>query len=206
MSEIQTFVLSLITGGSASALVVWLARNWISERLKNSIKHEYDAKLETLKSQLQLAAAERSIRYSKVFEETASTISKTYELLLRATDAVTAYTSLFESETGGTKAERRKIVAARLEEFGTYYRPRKPYLPKPTARQIDVLWQKLHGTSLEFMFKVEQGHDNPSDRKTVEDDPWIKAHNFMSKEVPPILDLLEDDFRRILGLMDAENK
>ncbi len=30
-------------------------------------------------------------------------------------------------------------------------------------------------------------------------DSWVKAHDFMTKEVPPVLELLEDDLRKILG-------
>jgi len=45
-------VLNIVTGGVAGALVVWLLRNWISERLKQSIAHEYSQKLESYKSDL----------------------------------------------------------------------------------------------------------------------------------------------------------
>jgi|GEM_PF-5749007 len=30
----------------------WLFRNWISTRLTNAVRHEYDTKLETIKSDL----------------------------------------------------------------------------------------------------------------------------------------------------------
>lgn len=70
----------------------WLLRNWISERLKASLQHEYAQKLEThkaqlrsqsethiarLKADLEIAAAERSFRFSHVFERTADTIATT---------------------------------------------------------------------------------------------------------------------------------
>jgi hypothetical protein len=43
---------SIISGGAAGALLVWLLRGWISERLQQSIRHEYSQKLETHKSEL----------------------------------------------------------------------------------------------------------------------------------------------------------
>ena len=73
MNEIATIASSV----GLSGLLVWLTKSWISERLKNAIKHEYDEKLETHKAQLkreydkeieefkahlQIAAAERNIR------------------------------------------------------------------------------------------------------------------------------------------------
>lgn len=43
---------SVISGGLAGAVIVWFLRNWISERLKESIKHEYAQKLEAYKAEL----------------------------------------------------------------------------------------------------------------------------------------------------------
>ena len=45
---IQSFVLPVLTSGG----VIWLCREWISARLKASIQHEYDQKLETHKASL----------------------------------------------------------------------------------------------------------------------------------------------------------
>lgn len=42
----------IFSGGLGGALLVWLLRGWISERLKHSIRHEYSQKLETHKAQL----------------------------------------------------------------------------------------------------------------------------------------------------------
>lgn len=46
------FLQSAIPGAVAGAILVWLSRTWISERLRQSISHEYSAKLETLRSDL----------------------------------------------------------------------------------------------------------------------------------------------------------
>ena len=45
-------LLSIFSGGVAGALLVWLLRGWISERLQQSIRHEYSQKLETHKAEL----------------------------------------------------------------------------------------------------------------------------------------------------------
>ena len=45
---IQSFVLPVLTSGG----LIWLFREWISARLKASIQHEYDQKLETHKASL----------------------------------------------------------------------------------------------------------------------------------------------------------
>jgi len=45
-------VLSIISGGAGGALLFFLLREWISERLQQSIRHEYSQKLETHKAEL----------------------------------------------------------------------------------------------------------------------------------------------------------
>jgi hypothetical protein len=40
-------LIALSSGGIASLVIIYLARNWISERLKQSIGHEYAQKLPT---------------------------------------------------------------------------------------------------------------------------------------------------------------
>lgn len=57
MSE---FVLTLIASTSASSVLagvlIWLTRTWLSERLHQSIRHEYNEKLESLKARLSAEA------------------------------------------------------------------------------------------------------------------------------------------------------
>lgn len=53
-STIWTSVITaLASGGVVSAAVNFLLRDWISERLRQSIQHEYSQKLETYKAELQ---------------------------------------------------------------------------------------------------------------------------------------------------------
>ncbi|TSK06592.1 MAG: hypothetical protein FPO08_07985 [Geobacter sp.] len=45
-------IISLISGGASGLIVAWLLRGWISERLQQSIRHEYSQKLENYKAEL----------------------------------------------------------------------------------------------------------------------------------------------------------
>ncbi|GIB78228.1 hypothetical protein FXE82_18925 [Vibrio cholerae] len=44
--------ITILTGGTSGAIISWLARTWISERLKQSISFEYSQKLENYKTDL----------------------------------------------------------------------------------------------------------------------------------------------------------
>lgn len=52
----ERFIINVLSSATISTLLagalIWLLRNWISERLRNSIRHEYDQKIERYKAQL----------------------------------------------------------------------------------------------------------------------------------------------------------
>lgn len=54
MDVIPEFFAQIVPGAVAGAALVWLLRGWISERLRQSISHEYSAKLENHKNELEL--------------------------------------------------------------------------------------------------------------------------------------------------------
>ena len=64
-----------------SGLLVWLCREWISARLRKSIQHEYDVKLEGFKAGYQKFLAENEIRFSWWHEEKAKAIKEIYNEL-----------------------------------------------------------------------------------------------------------------------------
>lgn len=60
----ETIIISLLSSVSSVSLIsvlAYLSRNWIAERLKASIKFEYDSKLEAYKSQI--------VRREQAYEE-----------------------------------------------------------------------------------------------------------------------------------------
>jgi hypothetical protein len=61
------FLVTLISSAAVSAIlasgIIWLTREWISARIKNSIQHEYDQKLESHKAKLN---AENQIAIAKL--------------------------------------------------------------------------------------------------------------------------------------------
>jgi hypothetical protein len=46
------FITNIITSSAVSGILIWISREWISSRIKASIQHEYDQKLEAHKARL----------------------------------------------------------------------------------------------------------------------------------------------------------
>ena len=58
MTDLEQILYSTIGTTALIAAAAWLARNLILERLRNSVRHEFERKLEALKSELRAGEAE----------------------------------------------------------------------------------------------------------------------------------------------------
>lgn len=147
---VSDFVKTLVYLSALSSLLslclVWLLREWLSECLRSSVKHEYEVELaklksgqdaeleihkarsqtenaaviERLKAELRIAAVERQIRFSKLHEEVAECTVEIWRKLKETMGAVGRYTSMLETPSMGTKEERRNKMAHAMEEFQEY--------------------------------------------------------------------------------------
>ena len=206
-------IITVLSSGALSGVLVFLLRDWISERIKASIQHEYEQKLEThkaqlksqsetelvrLKAQLEIAAAERNVQYSRVFEKTADIIAETYGKLLALKDAADDYTQLMEP-SGGSRQKLAEAYRQKAQDFLQYYLPKKIYLPKGTADRIRVFHNTLHRATMQFSMALAVGKS-----QTREPDTYGTLFNEFFKssdQVPKLLVLLEDDFQKHLGLL-----
>jgi hypothetical protein len=228
-----TILYSILSSAAVStalaAAMVWLFQNLISERMKNAIKHEYDAKLEShkaqlraaidtkletykaqlyventaaterLKSQLQIAASEHQIRFTKLHEKVAEVVARTYQCLTRLTSAVEQYVSPIEPAGCPSKEERRMAVGKAMKRFSDYFHPRQLYLPKEIADRIKSFEIMLSGLAQEFKWGVEAG----GDERHPDRDTWPKVETAMREEARPLFIALENEVRSILGVPNA---
>jgi hypothetical protein len=132
MRDVVTVLSSAAFSTALTATLLFLAKTWISERLKNEIKFQYDTKLELhkavqqndlerykaelqgnaerLKSELAISAAENQIRFTKLHETVADVVAELYARLFGVLMAFADYVSLYEHDAMGSKEERRKTL------------------------------------------------------------------------------------------------
>jgi hypothetical protein len=202
------FILTIITSASVSALLIWLAKSWISERLKNAIKAEYDQKLEThkaelkaesdvaienLKSRLSITAIEHQVRFSKLHETRAEVIAETYALLRDLYEKVADYVKIFEPAGDRPKEERRKDVINALNALRAYYPKKQIFLPRETAIKVRNIDTELMQATSQFVYDVELSKRN----ETV--NTWMEIFERMNGKISTAMVELEDEFRELLG-------
>ncbi|WLE97209.1 MAG: hypothetical protein QTN59_21370 [Candidatus Electrothrix communis] len=131
-----------------------------------------------------------------MFDEIALTVTTVYEKIVLFEEAVSNYVSLIEWAEGPSKEERRNITNEKMQDFLTYYKVKKIYLPKETIEKIDAFWQGLYEISIDFLHGVDQKSERG---ETIDLATWKKAHDFTTKEVPNLLKSLDEDLRDIIG-------
>ena len=209
--EILAPVLSSII---TSSIVVWLAKTWLSERLKASIKNEYDQKFELFKSklkaesdvafaqvqaQLQIDNARFKIEYGRIHEKRLEFISELVIKLTTLIESFAHYVSIVEYSSTPPKEDRRKATAESFKEFDIYYRRRRLFLPVSIISQIEEFKKTLYSKSMDFMLFVEQARESGA-TGAKQTDTWMKASKYANEEAPKIIAKLEDEFRKLLGM------
>ena len=89
-----TLLSSAGVSGALSIVLVWLCREWISARLKKSIQHEYDVKLEAFKALQQKELEGYKAGYQQILDEKRITLSWWHEAQAKAVQ--TTYSNIAE--------------------------------------------------------------------------------------------------------------
>jgi hypothetical protein len=206
---------SLAGSGALTATVVWFARSWISERLRNSIKHEYDQKLEAfraalkaehdanferLRTDLRIDAFRQQTRFADLHTRRAETIADTFATLRKLRSAIQRYVTEIDFAREQSREELRQEAATAFQEFEACFLPREIFLPMPTAEKIDGLRRKLFHVAKTFQYGVERGEDEKTGK-----DSWREANDLMGIEANPILEELKVEMRELLGDQPTQN-
>jgi hypothetical protein len=211
-----TYILSLISSAGVSAALcgalVFLARNWIGERLKRAIGAEYDSKLEVHKAQLQASNAERlesfkaqlAMQSAKDNAVHAALVKYRFDAikavlgpLLEFHEAVAALVNPLQINGGPDSDERIDRVVQAQKAFVDAYQPNRIFLPKRCADHVAEIRSKLVSNANVFTHIV-----SPAIKGTGIDDPyakWNEVYVSVSSEVSRTIAEMEAEMRTLMG-------
>lgn len=207
----QDFLLTILTSTALSSMVIglimFIAKTWLSERIKQSIKAEYDEKLEAykvklsyesnieiekLKSSLAIAATQQNATFAELHNRRVDAIAEIYFGLMKFYAAVEDYIKIFEVTGGATRRERRDVACQASMTFTPTLQKNKIFLPVRIAKLIDSANSELISIANAFTFQVDQ--TNQPDTKT-----WIELTNKLNNDFKAALLELEKEMRQELG-------
>lgn len=173
MPYLENLIMTLISGGAAGAVIIWLSKNLIQERIKQSIHNEYQENIEKLRSTLKSKSDYESgilTTHIKVYWELGDHIStithKTLQLLSRCT-------TVMEQEKINGKSDQ-EIIASLNEFFGTESIPiietsmllKRYYVLLPInvihfLKEFEtIIWNVLKEHNFKKSISIIEAHDN----------------------------------------------
>ena len=221
--------LLLTWGVSATAgagLAVLALRTWVSEKIRASIKSEYDEKLtnlaaqlksqfdkelethkaqlksqgdvqiEELKSRLSIVAAQQQFKFSKLHELRLSIIAEVYQSLQAFVIALREYTASFEPVGIAPRPERQKTAVEAANAFMKLFSEKQIYIPRATAKKLSELRENLRFLLLQFQFSVDFVQRSGGADPT---EKWLEITSKINSLSSTALVDLEDDLRRLFG-------
>lgn len=162
------------------------------EIVKAKLKSESDVEIEKLKSKLNIAAAERSLRFSNLQDRRATAIAAVYASLKPFLDAMADYVNLFEAVGGPSRTERGSKAVKAGNAFIQLYSAKKIFIPKEIAKKIDEMNDQLKSAHIGFAYLVDLPPEPDRDQ-------WVEIYNKIKNISDTAVKDLEDDFRRLLG-------
>jgi len=166
-------------------------------KLNADLSHQNEMAMASFKHSLELAAADKNLRSSHVFKDTADAIVKTYRSLVELRDLVNAYVSILGFSDEAKRKDAAKRLDDRWDEFETFFKMNKIFIPKNAAEQTRQFCLKLSEFRRKYGWLVKF-EEAPNPRHEV----WEKRSqeiDAMMYDIPKLLTALEDQFQEILG-------
>jgi hypothetical protein len=213
MSETISLILGSATVSTAlSGVIIWITKNWISERLKNSIKHEYDLKIEVLKTNLKAESDQtlerlkadlhmHNVRSSKLIEQRGEVIKELHAKI--DVLAMHLHSLVYPLQLVGEKSieDKDKDVFEAGKALEEYYRANKIYFEKQLCDKIDEI-QKIMASGRHWFIEGHRHEKNPVSTKAAQQySDWkIQAWKSIEEKVPLLKEHVENEFRKLLGV------
>lgn len=145
-------------------------------------------------------ATEHRIRFAKLHEKRADVLAELYRLMAIGLEGVNSFIS--QIELAGEPSKNQKFIVAmnKLVDFFTYLDRNRIYLPRKISEELETFFRDIRAMTLGVGIYTGIPEYQLQDHSRAQMmDNWIKAAEKLVQAVPKAREVLEDEFRRLLG-------
>lgn len=164
----------------------------------NSFKVGLDKEMERFKLELKNSNDKEQFKFSKLHEKRLDKINSVYVELVKLQKKIEFIIGFDDFEQNSETRENFSKIKTNLDSFEQHYLENKLFIPKKSCDSIeDIIKQASRANAKNLIGKrrinqkstkmIDKGFDNQ-----------IEAYEIVSSKIPPLIKLLEEDFRRIL--------
>lgn len=187
-------VLALFTiaASAISGIIAFVVKAIINNLLNKDI--------ETYKAKLQSTLTEHQIRFAKLHEERAMVMKELYRRLVKMHKSLYTFMHPFQREGDLPMNEKQKNAGYAVWDFVTYYDDNKLYFSQTICNLIEDIYDYVKKSWREFtMFpSYEKFFDHELENRRIQ--KWDIAWDKISVIVPKLMNQLENEFRKLLGV------
>jgi hypothetical protein len=186
-------------GGNATLLlaIAFLGKSLVGNFLAKD--------LEKFKDDLQLAAVEHQIRFSKLHEKRAEVLAELYSLLVVATWETESFVSPAQWAGEPSKKEKYQRALDATAEYFRFFDRHRIYIPDALCTSLENFAKKLRAPTISSGVYLEFEQTNQAttlEKHRAFRDAWHEVQN----DIPPLRSALEREFRKLLGAQEDQEK
>ena len=207
METWQSILLAIGGNTALVAVLAWLAKSLIAasltrdiEQHKSNLALNAQEAIDRLRHQLQLAAQEHQVTFSKLQERRAKVVAKVYALLVEAFWQGESLASPMEWAGEPSKIEKYSTAMNAIAAFYRYFDKHRIYLPDTLCKSLEALIKDTRWQIIRMGGYVK--YDDASLPREAQDkkfEVWDQAWDHFKKQVPEARAALERELRVIIG-------
>ena len=217
MGTLQEFVFQIlekaVVVAAAVALVKFLGQSLVKNYLDKSINNykailekQNQESIERLRHDLSLVAMQKNITFNKLHEKRGEVIASIYALIAD----VKRHGIIYSSPVGYEGEDKDKQYENFVEKYNSlveFFEKNKVYFPKETSKKLDDLIastrDSFNKVSLAYK-KIDMQHNVKGEKSPYTE--WNEAWHYFKDEIEVARELLEGDFRQMLGVESGDKR
>lgn len=210
----EPIIEQILTPALVASTVVWFLKDWISSRLKSSIQHEYDQKMQILKTALdaQNSANLEILRNDLILKTKLIEIEKTWihqrtaEALLilhKGTNSLLKIVRSYVVITQGPEynnPENIVPVKQELDDFLEIFEKTRILIPDSLVELVELFVTNLEHQVARFKYEVASVDQSSYETHTT----WLDIDRIVIEDSKVLLRNLEKEFKRTIGVHNPE--
>ena len=217
MGTLQEFVFQIlekaVVVAAAVALVKFLGQSLVKNYLDKSINNykailekQNQESIERLRHDLSLVAMQKNITFNKLHEKRGEVIASIYALIAD----VKRHGIIYSSPVGYEGEDKDKQYENFVEKYNSlveFFEKNKVYFPKETSKKLDDLIastrDSFNKVSLAYK-KIDMQHNSKEEKSPYAQ--WNETWHYFKDEIEVARELLEGDFRQMLGVESGDKR
>ncbi|OGP59759.1 MAG: hypothetical protein A2V67_03165 [Deltaproteobacteria bacterium RBG_13_61_14] len=171
------------------------------ESFKIKLQHDKDREIEMLRKDLEMKALEHEIRFSKLHDRRAVIIAEFYAKFIEAYYSAGEFLNSIGYEGQPSKEKLGEKTYKQIREMDRYFNLNRLYFDEALCGKIGDVIEGIFDPTIKFILALQEEKETGGEHRAINE--WIISLKAYQEKVPEIKRLIEDEFRKILGVKSS---